>query len=77
MRPTSDIDTIFSGQDLPLELTRPSSARDAEEGNIASVLSGLTCARQDDEVISPSLLRRNLVIPARHGLVDRESWRVR
>jgi hypothetical protein len=77
MRPTSDIHTIFPRQDLPPEMTRRSSVHQGESADIASVLSGLTSSPQVDEVISPSLIKRNLVIPARHGFIDRESWRVR
>jgi hypothetical protein len=58
---------ILCSQDLPLEFRRPSSARHGEETKVATRLSGVIAARQQDEVICPYLLRRNLVIPAHFG----------
>ena len=41
---------------------------------VASMLSGLVAARQQDELICPLMLRRNLLVPAHHGSVTRGAW---
>jgi hypothetical protein len=76
MTATQGIDTILSTQDLPLELLRLTSSMHASgEPLVASMLSGLVAARQQDEVICPLMLRRNLLVPAHHGSVTRDAWR--
>jgi hypothetical protein len=67
MASTKVVDTILSGQDLPLEFRHQSSAHQGEEGRVATRLSGVIAPRQQDEVICPYLLRRNLVVPAQFG----------
>jgi hypothetical protein len=57
-----EIESGLSSQDLPLELRRLSSAHQSEEPKIDSVLSGVITPRQDDDVICPYLLRRNLIV---------------
>ena len=64
-----DIETVLWSEDLPFELRRPSSAHRGEASKVATRLSGVIAGRQQDEVICPYLLRRNLVIPARLGPV--------
>jgi hypothetical protein len=68
MASTKDVDMVLCSQDLPLEFRHQSSAHQGEETKIASRLSGVIAARQQDEVICPYLVRRNLVIPAFLGL---------
>ena len=60
---TEDIETLPQIEDLPPELRRSSGGRPRDE-RIARILSGLTAARQAEDVICPMLLRRNLVVPA-------------
>jgi hypothetical protein len=67
MASTRVVETVLCSQDLPLEFRRPSSAHQGEETKVATRLSGVIAARQQDGVICPYLLRRNLVIPAHLG----------
>jgi hypothetical protein len=77
MTTTSDIETLISDQDLPVELLRlTSSTHQSDEPYVACMLSGMIVARQQDEVICPLMLRRNLVIPARQGRMAQSAWRV-
>ncbi len=77
MAAIQEIDTILSNQDLPMELLRlTSSIHPSEEPRVASMLSGMIAAPQQDEVICPLMLRRNLVIPAHQGAVTRSAWRI-
>ncbi len=77
MSATKDIDTILSTQDLPMELMRQASSHhQSEKPRVASMLSGLVAARNQDEVICPMMLRRNLVVPAHEGAMTRSGWRV-
>lgn len=78
MTAARSIDTLLPSQDLPVELLRlTSSVHPSEEPRVASMLSGLVAARQqDDEVICPLMLRRNLVIPAHQGSITRSAWRI-
>ena len=57
-----EIESGLSAQDLPPELRRLSSAHQSEEPKIDSVLTGVIADAQDDEVICPYLLRRNLIV---------------
>ncbi len=60
-----------------MELLRlTSSIHASDEPRVASMLSGLVAARQQDEVICPLMLRRNLLIPAHQGSVTRSAWRI-
>jgi len=77
MTATQEIDTILSGQDLPMEFLRlPSSSHPGAEPRVASMLSGMIAARHQDEVICPLMLRRDLLIPAHQGPIARSAWRV-
>lgn len=78
MTAARSIDTLLPSQDLPVELLRlTSSVHPSEEPRVASMLSGLVAARQqDDEVICPLMLQRNLVIPAHQGSITRSAWRI-
>ncbi len=77
MTATLETDSILPSQDRPMELLRlTSSIHPSEELRVASMLSGLVAARQQDEVICPLMLRRNLVIPAHQGSITRSAWRI-
>jgi hypothetical protein len=77
MHTSTDIETFLPDRDLPLELLRlVSSTHQGEEPYVASMLSGMIATRQQDEVICPLMLRRNLVIPAHQGTVAQSAWRV-
>ncbi|MET0531461.1 MAG: hypothetical protein ABW003_24540 [Microvirga sp.] len=78
MTATNDVDTILSSQDLPVELWRLSSSlHPGDEPKVASMLSGMTALRHEDEVICPLMLRRNLVIPAWDDVVAQSVWHVK
>jgi hypothetical protein len=77
MTTTKDVDTVLVSQDLPLEFCRLSGTHQGQEGRMAPVLSGVIAARQQDEVICPYMLRRNLLVPAHQGSVAQSAWRVR
>jgi hypothetical protein len=77
MTTTKDVDTVLASQDLPLELCRLSGTHQGQEGRMTPVLSGVIAARQQDEVICPYMLRRNLLVPAHQGSVAQSAWRVR
>ena len=64
MTATRDIDVTVSSHSTPLEFRRPCGRERSGEARIAAVLSGLITVRPVDEVICPSLLRRNLVVPS-------------
>jgi hypothetical protein len=69
MSATNDLDTLLCGQDLPCELTRSFNTIHAgDELQIASMLSGVVSARQNDDVICPLMLQRRLVVPSRYDL---------
>ena len=77
MTATKDIDTLLSSQDLPMELARAiSTNHQSDEPRIATMLSGMFVARQDDEVICPLMLRRNLLVPAHQGAMAQSAWHV-
>ncbi len=64
MTATRDIDVTVSSHNPPLEFRRPCGKVRIGEARIAAVLSGLITVRPIDEVICPSLLRRNLIVPS-------------
>ena len=77
MTATQDIDTLLPSQDLPMELARlASTSRQRDEPRVASMLSGVYAARQQDDVICPLMLRRNLLVPAHEGAMEQSAWRV-
>lgn len=63
MTPTRDLETVVSTQNGPSELRRPVGIQRSEENRTASRMCGVIPPRQQDGVISPCMLRRNLVIP--------------
>jgi hypothetical protein len=77
MSATNDLGTIICGQDLPVELVRlPTTAHPGEEPRVASMLSGLVTARQQDEVICPLMVQRRLVIPSRYESLSPNASRI-
>ena len=76
MRATKDIDTILSSQDLPLEFLRVASSHHPGEVRVACMVSGMVAARNEDEVICPLMVQRDLVVPAHHGVMTRGGRRV-
>lgn len=77
MTTTKDVDTILASQGLPPELRRLPGTHQGEEGRIADLLSGVIAGRQQDGVICPDMLRRNLLVPAHQGAVAQSAWQVR
>lgn len=64
-------------QDLPLESARVASSRHPGEAvRVAAMVSGMAVARNQDEVICPLTVKRNLVVPAYYGLMARGGCRV-
>jgi len=69
MTATNELDAIFCQEELPDEFSRlTSSSSPKDKPSVASMLSGIVPANQQDEVTCPLLLRRHLLIPAwRHA----------
>ena len=67
MASTKVVEMVLCGQRLPQELRHQSSGRQGEENKIAARLSGVVLTRMQDEVICPSLVLRNLVVPLHPG----------
>jgi hypothetical protein len=77
MTATQDFETIVTSRDLPAEFLRvASSSHLGDEPKVARMVSGMVAARQQDEVICPLMLRRNLLVPAHQGLMTRGGWQV-
>lgn len=77
MTATRDVETILTSRSLPMEFLRTvSSSHEGPEPKVASMLSGMITAQQQDEVICPLMLRRNLVVPAHYGTMSQSAWRV-
>jgi hypothetical protein len=77
MTTSSDFEAFLPDRDLPVELLRlASSTHQGEEPYVAGMISGMIATRQQDEVICPLMLRRNLVIPAHQGAMAQSAWRV-
>lgn len=65
MTATNELDAALCQEELPDEFSRlASSSSPREKPNVASMLSGIVPADQQDEVTCPLLLRRHLVVPA-------------
>lgn len=64
MIPTTPTDYDISSHDLPLELRRAWTVHRSEDLHPGPMLTGIVAAKEQDEVISPYLLRQNLVIAA-------------
>jgi len=64
MIPTKELDDVLLSQDLPLELRRAWTVHRSEDQRPSLMLTGIVDHREQDEVISPYLLRQNLVVPA-------------
>jgi hypothetical protein len=77
MTATQDFETILTNRVLPAEFLRVvSSSHQGEQPKVACMVSGMVAARQQDEVICPLMLRRNLIVPAHQGFTNRSAWHV-
>ena len=77
MIPSKATNPDLSSQDLPLELRRAWTVHRREDLHPGLMLTGIVTEREQDEVISPYLLRQNLVVPAYPFRTSRESAVVR
>ena len=64
MTPTKDFDDVLFTHDLPLELRRGWTVHRTEDRRPNLLLTGVIGPEEQDDVISPYLLRQNLVVPA-------------
>jgi hypothetical protein len=65
MTATNELDAVFSQEELPDEFSRlASSSPERDRPSVASMLSGIVPASQQDEVTCPLMLKRHLVVPA-------------
>jgi hypothetical protein len=64
MTPTKEADDILASRALPLELQRAWTVHRSEHSRADLMLTGVVGEKDGDEVISPYLLRQNLVLPA-------------
>jgi hypothetical protein len=65
MTATNELDAVLCQEELPDEFSRlSSSSPQRDKPSVASMLSGIVPASQQDEVTCPLLLRRHLLIPA-------------
>lgn len=65
MTATNELDAALCQEELPDEFSRlASSSSPREKPNVASMLSGIVPAYQQDEVTCPLMLRRHLVVQA-------------
>lgn len=65
MTATNELDAIFSQEELPDEFSRlASSSPERDRPSVASMLSGIVPASQEDGVTCPLMLKRHLVVPA-------------
>ena len=64
MIPTKALDSDLSSHDLPLELRRAWTVHRSEDLHHGMMLTGVVADKEQDGVISPYLLRQNLVAPA-------------
>jgi hypothetical protein len=64
MTPTKEADDILASRALPLELRRGWTVHRSEHSRGDLMLSGIVGSKDGDEVISPYLMRQNLVLAA-------------
>ncbi|WP_230534038.1 hypothetical protein [Microvirga roseola] len=65
MTATNELDAILCQEEMPDEFCRlASSSPPRDRPSLASMLSGVVSACQQDEVTCPLLLRRRLLVPA-------------
>ncbi len=65
MAATNELDAILSQEELPDEFSRlASSSPERDRPSVASMLSGIVPAAQQDEVTCPLMLKRHLLVPA-------------
>ena len=64
MTATNELDAVLTHEIIPDEFCRlASSTPPREKPLVASLLSGIVPARQQDGVVCPLMLRRHLVVP--------------
>ena len=64
MIPTKELDDVLLSHELPLELRRAWTVHRGDDQHSGLTLTGIVDSKEQDEVISPHLLRQNLVVPA-------------
>jgi hypothetical protein len=64
MTPTKELEDVLVTHELPLELRRGWTVHRSEDPHATMMLTGVVGYKERDEVISPYLLRQNLVVPA-------------
>ena len=64
MTSSKERDDVRFTHDLPLELRRAWTVHRTETSSPDLMLTGVVEDKEQDEVISPYLLRQNLVVPA-------------
>ncbi len=64
MTSPKEIDEALSSHDLPLELRRAWTVHRSEEPKRSRMVCGIVGLHEQDDVISPYLVRQNLVVPA-------------
>ena len=77
MIPTKVMDCDPASHDLPLELRRAWTLHRSEDVHQGQMLTGVVSDKEQDEVISPYLLRQNLVVPAYPFRTTRASAAIR
>ena len=64
MPSTNELDDVLLTHDLPLELRRAWTVHRSEDLRHQVMLTGVIGNKDQDDVISPYLVRQNLVVPA-------------
>ena len=64
MPSTNELDDVLYTHDLPLELRRAWTVHRSEDLRHQVMLTGVVGNKEQDDVISPYLVRQNLVVPA-------------
>ncbi len=64
MTPTKELEDVLLSNELPLELRRGWTVHRSEDPHSNMMLTGVVGYKERDEVISPYLVRQNLVVPA-------------
>jgi len=71
MSATTDLGTLFCGQDLPMEFMRlVTTGHTSDDPQVATMLSGLVVTGHQDEVICPLMVQRRLVVPSHYEMLS-------
>lgn len=77
MTATNELDAVLCQEELPDEFSRlTSSSSPRDRPCVASMLSGIVPAWQQDEVTCPLLLKRHLVLPVWDSVLDARAGRL-